>query len=68
METDSKILSILENAREMAWADYRAICRLSGIEMQMVAKGLPVHFGEIIKAWDFATELDSIIEWHKGSN
>lgn len=68
METDNKILSILENAREEAWAEYHTVCHLSGIEMRMVVKGLPVHFGEIIRAWDFAIELDSVIEWHKGSN
>ena len=67
MQTDQKILAILEEAGNKAWADYRTICHLSGVEMEMAAKGLPVHYGDIRKAWDFAIEVDSVIEWHKGS-
>ena len=67
MQTDNKILAILEEAGNKAWTDYRTICCLSGGEMRMVAKGLPVHYGDIRKAFDLAIELDSIIEWHKGS-
>lgn len=67
MQTDNKILAILEDAREKAWADYRTVCHLSGVEMRMSAMSLPVHYGEIRKAWNFAIELDSVIEWHKGS-
>ena len=60
------ILSILENASVLAWQNYRTICTLSGAEMRMVAKGLPVHYGDIRKAYEWACEVDSIIEWHRG--